>query len=310
MGRKKGKERNGQPSQQRNRGSKRVDPNLRPWDLAWRVQREDSTEEEDEQWFAFPPPEGSHRLISIPTEEDSPWCETGWPGDDGGNGQWDSSPPYEGNNWPDLSPTEGDSLLSPIPLSGEEMVLLPLPPPAGAEQQELPLPLPPPPAEGEYLLVPFPPPWEDCLPLPPPPAEGEYLLVPSPPPWEGLLLPCLAPPKDACCSASPGVACCSALPVESPVIGYEGEMELPLRPPWPEAPLPSSPAEGLEGPLLLLSPPEGPLLLPSPPEGPLLPSPPEGPLLLSPALPGVTTSPAMGQKNTVVGAPRKGTCRP
>ncbi|MGH0172221.1 UNVERIFIED_CONTAM: hypothetical protein FKN15_062757 [Acipenser sinensis] len=70
--------------------------------------------------------------------------------------------------------------------------------------------------------------------------------------------------------------------------GYEGEVELPLPPPWPGAPLPSSPPEGPlllpsppEGPLLLLSPPEGPLLLPSPPEGPLLlPSPPEGPLLL------------------------------
>ncbi|MGH0156292.1 UNVERIFIED_CONTAM: hypothetical protein FKN15_031154 [Acipenser sinensis] len=247
--------------------------------------------------FASPPPEGSHRLILILTEEDSPWCETGWPGDDGENVQWDLSPPYEGDNWPDLSPTEGDGLLSPIPLSGEEMVLLPLPPLAGAEQQELPLPpppplpgaeqqelplsLPPPPAEGEYLLVPPQPPWEDCLPLPPPPAEGEYLLVPPPPPWEGLLLPCLTPPKDACCSASPGVVCCSASPVEPPVTGYEGEVELPLPPPWPGAPLPSS---APEGPLLLPSPPEGPLLLPSPPEGPLLlPSHPEGPpLLLSP----------------------------
>ncbi|MGH0129577.1 UNVERIFIED_CONTAM: hypothetical protein FKN15_039085 [Acipenser sinensis] len=47
MGRKKGKERNGQPPQQRDRGSKSVDPNLRPWDLAWWVQREDSTEEEE-----------------------------------------------------------------------------------------------------------------------------------------------------------------------------------------------------------------------------------------------------------------------
>ncbi|MGH0119235.1 UNVERIFIED_CONTAM: hypothetical protein FKN15_029604 [Acipenser sinensis] len=77
-------------------------------------------------------------------------------------------------------------------------------------------------------------------------AEGEYLLVPPPPPWKGLLLPCLAPPKDAClappkyachgaacCSASPGAACCAA-----PVTGYEGEVELPLPPPWPGAPLP------------------------------------------------------------------------
>ncbi|MGH0130449.1 UNVERIFIED_CONTAM: hypothetical protein FKN15_001661 [Acipenser sinensis] len=53
MGRKRGKERNGHPPQQRDRGSKRVDPNLRPWDLAWWVQREDSTEEEEEQWCIY-----------------------------------------------------------------------------------------------------------------------------------------------------------------------------------------------------------------------------------------------------------------
>ncbi|MGH0168101.1 UNVERIFIED_CONTAM: hypothetical protein FKN15_053835 [Acipenser sinensis] len=82
---------------------------------------------------------------------------------------------------------------------------------------------------------------------------------------------CLALPKDACCSTSP---------VEPSVTGYEGEVELPLPPPWPGAPLPSSPPEES---LLLPSPPKGPLLLPSPPEGPLLlPSPPEGP-----ASPGV-----------------------
>ncbi|MGH0188247.1 UNVERIFIED_CONTAM: hypothetical protein FKN15_028587 [Acipenser sinensis] len=114
-------------------------------------------------------------------------------------------------------------------------------------------------AEGEYLLVPS----------PPPPAEGEYLLVPHPPSWEGLLLPCLAPPKDAWFSASPKDACCSTSPGESPVTGYEGEVELLLPPPWPGAPLPSSP-------------PEGPLLLPSPPE--------------IPVLPGVATSPAMRQE--------------
>ncbi|MGH0140763.1 UNVERIFIED_CONTAM: hypothetical protein FKN15_026153 [Acipenser sinensis] len=41
-----------------------------------------------------------------------------------------------------------------------------------------------PPAEGEFLLVPPPQPWEDCVSLPPPPAEGEFLLVLPPPPWE------------------------------------------------------------------------------------------------------------------------------
>ncbi|MGH0144228.1 UNVERIFIED_CONTAM: hypothetical protein FKN15_002643 [Acipenser sinensis] len=41
-----------------------------------------------------------------------------------------------------------------------------------------------PPAEGEFLLVPPPSPWEDWVSLPPPPAEGEFLLVPPPSPWE------------------------------------------------------------------------------------------------------------------------------
>ncbi|MGH0150052.1 UNVERIFIED_CONTAM: hypothetical protein FKN15_020475 [Acipenser sinensis] len=160
-------------------------------------------------------------------------------------------------------PAEGECLLvTPPPPGAEQQELpLPLPPPLpGAEQQELPLPFPPPPAEAEveYLLVPSPSPWEDCLPLPPPPAEGEYLLVPPPPPWEELLLPCLAPPKEACGSASP---------VEPPVTGYEGEGEL-LPPSWPGATLPSSPPE-------------------------------------SPASPGVATS-CHGAGNTVVGAPRRG----
>ncbi|MGH0153172.1 UNVERIFIED_CONTAM: hypothetical protein FKN15_025406 [Acipenser sinensis] len=53
MGTKRGKERNGQPPQQRDRGSKRVDPKLLPWDLAWWVQREDSTEEEEKQWCTY-----------------------------------------------------------------------------------------------------------------------------------------------------------------------------------------------------------------------------------------------------------------
>ncbi|MGH0142356.1 UNVERIFIED_CONTAM: hypothetical protein FKN15_075861 [Acipenser sinensis] len=130
------------------------------------------------------------------------------------------------------------------------------------------------------------------------------------PPRDACLAPpkdvCLAPPRDAtsgspgtaCCFTSPGAACCSASPVEPSVTGYEGEVELPLPPPWPGALLPSLP---LEGPLLLPSPVEGPLLLPSPPEGPLLLSPPEGPLLLpspreGPASPEVATSHAMQQE--------------
>ncbi|MGH0125877.1 UNVERIFIED_CONTAM: hypothetical protein FKN15_021764 [Acipenser sinensis] len=203
-------------------------------------------------------------------------------------------------------------LLVPPQLPWEDCLPLP-PPPAEGECLLVPpqppwedcLPLPAPPAEGECLLVPPQPPWEDCLPLPPPPAEGEHLLVPTPPLWEGLLLPCLAPPKDACltspkdaclfalpkdaclaspkdaCLASPGAACCSASPGEPPVTGNEEEVKLPLPPPWPGAPLPSSPPEG---PLLLLlpSPPEGLLLLPLPLEGPVL--------------PGVATGPAMRQE--------------
>ncbi|MGH0125770.1 UNVERIFIED_CONTAM: hypothetical protein FKN15_046525 [Acipenser sinensis] len=187
---------------------------------------------------------------------------------------------------PPLPPAEGEYLLVPSQAPWEDS-----------------LPLPAPPAEDEYLLVPSQAPWEDCLPLPPPPAEGEYLLVSPPPPWKGLLLSCLAPPKDAClappkdachaspgaacCSASPRAACCSASPVEPPVTGYEGEVELPLPPPWPGALLPSSP-------------PEGPLLLPSPPEGPASPGVVEGPALPGvtgdSASPGVATSLAMRQE--------------
>ncbi|MGH0152065.1 UNVERIFIED_CONTAM: hypothetical protein FKN15_058606 [Acipenser sinensis] len=59
-----------------------------------------------------------------------------------------------------------------------EFLLVPPPPP-----WEDCVSLPPQPAEGEYLLVPPPPPWVDCVSLPPPPGEGEYLLVPPPPPW-------------------------------------------------------------------------------------------------------------------------------
>ncbi|MGH0120934.1 UNVERIFIED_CONTAM: hypothetical protein FKN15_061625 [Acipenser sinensis] len=63
-----------------------------------------------------------------------------------------------------------------LPAEGEYLLV---PPPSPWEDDES---LRPPPAEGEYLLVPPPPPWEDDVSLPPPPAEGEFLLVP--PPWE------------------------------------------------------------------------------------------------------------------------------
>ncbi|MGH0137985.1 UNVERIFIED_CONTAM: hypothetical protein FKN15_068923 [Acipenser sinensis] len=65
-----------------------------------------------------------------------------------------------------------------LPAEGEFLLVTPPPP---WEDNVL---LPPPPAEGEFLLVPPPSPCEDDVSLPPPPAEGEYLLVPPPPPWE------------------------------------------------------------------------------------------------------------------------------
>ncbi|MGH0169126.1 UNVERIFIED_CONTAM: hypothetical protein FKN15_056110 [Acipenser sinensis] len=168
------------------------------------------------------------------------------------------------------------------------------------------------PVAPHRLGLPFAP-YRGPLPLPSPP-EGP---LPSSPP-EGPQRPCLAPPKDAslappkdaslapprdaslapprdASSASPGTVFCS--PQDT---GDKGEVELPLPPLWPGAPLPSSPPEG---PLLLPSPPEGPLLLPSPPEGPLLlPSPPEGPLLL----PSPPEGPLLLPGCTVVGAPKRG----
>ncbi|MGH0130843.1 UNVERIFIED_CONTAM: hypothetical protein FKN15_043622 [Acipenser sinensis] len=65
-----------------------------------------------------------------------------------------------------------------LPAEGEFLLVTPPPPWEDCES------LPPPPAEGQYLLVPPPPPWEDWVSLPPPPAEEEYLLVPPPSPWE------------------------------------------------------------------------------------------------------------------------------
>ncbi|MGH0186755.1 UNVERIFIED_CONTAM: hypothetical protein FKN15_022258 [Acipenser sinensis] len=110
---------------------------------------------------------------------------------------------------PPLSP--GDYTLLPL-LSAEGEYLLVPPPPLWEDC----LLLPPPPAEGEYLLVPPSLSWEDFLPLPPPPEEGECLLVPPSPTWEDcLLLPpppqkelqlSFAPAKDASL-ASPKDAC-------------------------------------------------------------------------------------------------------
>ncbi|MGH0120687.1 UNVERIFIED_CONTAM: hypothetical protein FKN15_035073 [Acipenser sinensis] len=70
----------------------------------------------------------------------------------------------------------------------------PQPPSEWPASAPSPLPPPPPPAEGEYLLVPPSPLWEDCWPLPPPPAEGEYLLPPPLPGAEEQELPLLPVP--------------------------------------------------------------------------------------------------------------------
>ncbi|MGH0136966.1 UNVERIFIED_CONTAM: hypothetical protein FKN15_071069 [Acipenser sinensis] len=84
-------------------------------------------------------------------------------------------------------PPVRDLLCPPTPAEGE-FLLVPAPPPtAGAEQQELSLSPPQSPAEGECLLVPPSPAEGEFLLVPPPPAEGACLLVPppSPPPAEG-----------------------------------------------------------------------------------------------------------------------------
>ncbi|MGH0139399.1 UNVERIFIED_CONTAM: hypothetical protein FKN15_069489 [Acipenser sinensis] len=100
-----------------------------------------------------------------------------------------------------------------LPAEGEFLLVTPPSPWEDCES------LPPPPAEGAYLLVPPPPHWEDCVSLPPPPAEGEFLLVPPPPLWED----------------------CESLP--SPPA--EGEFLLvPPPPPWEDdVSLPPPPAE-------------------------------------------------------------------
>ncbi|MGH0190595.1 UNVERIFIED_CONTAM: hypothetical protein FKN15_047978 [Acipenser sinensis] len=87
---------------------------------------------------------------------------------------------------------EGENLRSHSPRGGRPTGPEPRPP-AAEEEYLLPLPLPPPPAEGEYLLVPSLPLWENSLPLPPSPAESECLLVPPQLLWEDCL-PLPAPP--------------------------------------------------------------------------------------------------------------------
>ncbi|MGH0130867.1 UNVERIFIED_CONTAM: hypothetical protein FKN15_043889 [Acipenser sinensis] len=201
-------------------------------------------------------------------------------------------------------PKRGESVRQQ-PKRGESVHPQPRYPPAEGEYLLAPPPppwedcvsLPPPPAEGEYLLVPPPPSWEDDLPLPPPPAEGEYLLVPPPSPWEDYL-PLPAPPAEEEC-----------LLVPPPPEREEHKLPLFSRQDGPgqDAGGPQPPLHRLlsiargkttgsqqlrrgptPAPLLVLapllqSPPEGPLPpSPSPPEGPLPPSPSEGPLPPSP----------------------------
>ncbi|MGH0144234.1 UNVERIFIED_CONTAM: hypothetical protein FKN15_048689 [Acipenser sinensis] len=146
------------------------------------------------------------------------------------------------------------------------------------------------PVEGEFLLVPPPPHWEDCVSLPPPPAEGEFLRVPPPPPWEDDLSLPPPPAEEACLLVPPpspppaegAYLLVSPLPPsqpegeeqELPPLQPEGEeQELPpSQPEGEEQELPPSQPEGEEQELPPPPPPEGeqqelPLSPPPPPEG-------------------------------------------
>ncbi|MGH0136053.1 UNVERIFIED_CONTAM: hypothetical protein FKN15_030993 [Acipenser sinensis] len=106
------------------------------------------------------------------------------------------------------------------------------------------------PAEGEFLLVPPPPLWEDCVSLPRPPAGGEFPLVPPPPHWEDCVsIP--PPPAGGECllvpppSLQPAEGACLLVPPPSPPPA-EGACLLVLPPPhWEDCvSLPPPPAEG------------------------------------------------------------------
>ncbi|MGH0173166.1 UNVERIFIED_CONTAM: hypothetical protein FKN15_064780 [Acipenser sinensis] len=191
-------------------------------------------------------------------------------------------------------PKRGESV-RPQPKRGKAKCPQPRYPPAEGEHLLIPPPppwedcvsLPPPPAEGEFLLVPPPPPWEDCVSLPPPSAEEECLLVLPPPPWEDYL-PLPAPPAEEECllvPPPPPEKEEQELPLSSRQDG-PGEGASSLQPPLHRL---LSRARGktagsqrlrrgpTPAPLLVLAP-----LLQSPPEGLLPPSPPDGPLSPSP----------------------------
>ncbi|MGH0136519.1 UNVERIFIED_CONTAM: hypothetical protein FKN15_035850 [Acipenser sinensis] len=180
-----------------------------------------------------------------------------------------------------------------------------------------------PPAEGEYLLVPPPHPWEDCVSLPPPPADRgrvpagsisiaatsrACLLVPPLQPEGEEPLPPSQPEGEEPLPPSPGAEQ-QELPLPPPPPeGEEQELPLPSRQDGPrqDAGSPQLPLHSLlsrargktaglqrlrrgptPAPPLVLAP-----LLQSPPDGPLPPSPPEGPPLPCRASPGDAISPS------------------
>ncbi|MGH0178979.1 UNVERIFIED_CONTAM: hypothetical protein FKN15_000383 [Acipenser sinensis] len=208
--------------------------------------------EGDELLFPPPPPEGDELLFPPPPPE--------------GDELLFPPPPPEGDEllFQPLTPKGDELLFSPPPPEGDEL-LFPLPPPEELEQALPPAanreeelwPLPPWPEVPALLATPknacLAPPKDACL-APPKDATATPL-------WDTTS----GSPGVACCSASPGVACCSALPGvavsfalpgvaegpaspgvawcstspgEPPVTKYEGEVEFPLPPSWPEAPLP------------------------------------------------------------------------
>ncbi|MGH0115069.1 UNVERIFIED_CONTAM: hypothetical protein FKN15_070589 [Acipenser sinensis] len=199
--------------------------------------------------------EGECLLVSLPPPSPTPAREGDKHQSPASEAELHQSPAKVGDYTLLPPPSSGDhTLLPPPPLpplgaQEQELPLLPPPPslpPLGAEQQELPLPPPPPPAEGEYLLVPPPLQWEDCLPLPPPPAEGEYLLVPPSPLWEDCW-PLPPPPAEGeYLLVPPSLLWEDCLPLPPP----PAEDEYLLVPPPPGAE-----EQGL--PLLPVPPPEG-----------------------------------------------------
>ncbi|MGH0120587.1 UNVERIFIED_CONTAM: hypothetical protein FKN15_009374, partial [Acipenser sinensis] len=137
-------------------------------------------------------------------------------------------------------PTQVYSKGDQSPVIEGDYLLLPPPPPGG----DYPL-LPPPPPGGDYPLLPHPPPGGDYPLLPPPPPGGDYLLLLPPPPGGdySLLLP---PPPGGdyplLLPVLPGD--CLLLPPPPPWEDY-----LPLPPPLPGVACPAPPGLACPAPI-------------------------------------------------------------